>query len=74
MLFSAVLLESMFIELCTTCSSLYVCNHGYLRCVCCCLDCFVVYLFICFSSGTESDEIHLHGAKEEVPKGPSFFG
>ena len=47
---------------------------GYLRCLCCCLDCFVVYLFICFSSGTESDEIHLHGAKEEVSKGPSFFG
>ena len=32
LLFSAVLLESMFIELCTTCSSLHVCNRGCLSC------------------------------------------
>ena len=32
LLFSAVLLESMFIELCTTCSSLHVCIRGCLSC------------------------------------------
>ena len=30
--FSAVLLESMFIEVCTTCSSLHVCIRGCLSC------------------------------------------